>query len=154
MSNQNQNTPGNPITGNAHININGVRLYEMPLVVDFRGSLTYGEYDKLLPFIPLRYFFVFDVPSREIRGEHAHRECHQFLVCLKGSCSVVVDDGNNRAEILLDRPNLGLHVPPMTWTIEYKYSADAVLMVLASDTYQAQDYIRDYDAFLKEAGAA
>jgi len=125
-------------------------LYEMPHVMDLRGSLTFAEYDKSLPFIPRRYFLVFDVPSREVRGEHAHRECHQFLVCIKGSCSVVVDDGEKRTEVVLNRPTLGLHVPPMVWATEYKYSPDAVLMVLASEVYKSEDYIRDYDLFLKE----
>ncbi|HSR31217.1 MAG TPA: FdtA/QdtA family cupin domain-containing protein, partial [Anaerolineae bacterium] len=106
------------------------------------------EADNPLPFMPRRYFIVFDVPSREVRGEHAHRECHQFLVCIKGNCSAVVDDGQDRAEILLDRPNLGLYIPPLTWATEYKYSPDAVLLVLASDIYRADDYIREYDEFL------
>jgi len=132
------------------LGVKDVKLYEMPIVVDLRGNLTFAEYDTSLPFVPKRYFLVFDVPSREVRGEHAHRLCHQFLVCIKGSCSVVVDDSQNRIEVLLDRPNLGLHIPPMVWATEYKYSADAVLMVLASDIYNAEDYIRDYDLFLKE----
>ena len=135
---------------NSNLGVKGVQIFEIPTVVDLRGKLTFAEYDRSLPFIPNRYFLVFDVPSREVRGEHAHRQCHQFLVCIKGSCSVVVDDGQNRTEILLNRPNLGLHVPPMIWATEYKYSQDAVLMVLASDIYKAEDYIRDYDLFLKE----
>jgi acetyltransferase-like isoleucine patch superfamily enzyme/dTDP-4-dehydrorhamnose 3,5-epimerase-like enzyme len=128
----------------------GVRLYELPIIKDLRGSLSFAEYDKSLPFTPQRYFLVFDVPSKEVRGEHAHRQCHQFLVCIKGNCSVVVDDGLNRLEVLLNRPNLGVHVPPMVWATEYKYSQDAVLLVLASHVYKEDDYIRDYDLFLKE----
>lgn len=128
----------------------GARLYELPIIKDLRGSLSFAEYDKSLPFTPQRYFLVFDVPSKEVRGEHAHRQCHQFLVCIKGNCSVVVDDGCNRAEVLLNRPNLGVHVPPMLWATEYKYSQDAVLLVLASHIYKEEDYIRDYDLFLKE----
>lgn len=132
------------------LGIGGTALYELPLVSDLRGNLTFAEYEQSLPFLPQRYFLVFDVPSKDIRGEHAHRKCHQFLVCVKGSCSVVVDDGQNRTEVLLNRPNLGLHVPPWVWATEYKYSQDAVLMVLASEVYKAEDYIRDYDTFLKE----
>lgn len=132
------------------LGIEGVHLYEMPVIIDLRGSLTFAEFGSSLPFIPKRYFLVYEVPSKDVRGEHAHRECHQFLVCIKGSCSVVVDDGQNRAEVLLNHPNLGLHVPPMVWTTEYKYSQDAVLMVLASDKYEAEDYIRNYDLFLEE----
>jgi len=134
------------------VGVRGVSVVKLPLVVDLRGSLSFAETGQFLPFIPQRYFLVFDVPSREVRGEHAHRTCHQFLVCIKGSCSVMVDDGQHRAEVLLDRPNLGVHVPPMVWATEYKYSADAVLLVLASDVYKAEDYIRDYDLFLKELG--
>lgn len=132
------------------LNVVGVRLHELPIVSDLRGNLTFAEYNGVLPFVPKRYFLVFDVPSRDVRGEHAHRDCHQFLVCVKGSCSVVVDDGRNRVEILLNRPNLGLHIPPMVWATEYKYSPEAVLMVLASDVYRPDDYIRDYDQFIKE----
>lgn len=132
------------------LGIGGVTLYELPIVSDLRGSLTFAEYEKSLPFVPQRYFLVFDVPSKDVRGEHAHRECHQFLICVKGTFSVVVDDGLNRAEISLNRPNLGIHIPPMVWATEYKYSQDAVLMGLASDVYKAEDYIRDYDLFLKE----
>jgi len=134
------------------VGVQGVSVVKLPLVVDLRGSLSFAETGQFLPFVPQRYFLVFDVPSREVRGEHAHRTCHQFLVCIKGSCSVVVDDGQHRAEVLLDRPNLGIHVPPMVWATEYKYSVDAVLLVLASDVYKAEDYIRDYDLFLKELG--
>lgn len=132
------------------LKIKSVHLYELPLIVDLRGSLTFAELGGSLPFTPERFFLVFDVPSREIRGEHAHRTCHQFLICTSGSCLVVVDDGQDRAEIVLDRPNLGIHVPPMVWATEYKYSPDAVLLVFASDIYKAEDYIRDYDLFLKE----
>lgn len=132
------------------LGIRGARFYKLPLVEDLRGSLTFAEINQTLPFIPKRYFMVFDVPSKEIRGEHAHRECHQFLICVNGSCSVALDDGQNRTNVILNHPNLGLHVPPMVWATEYKYSQDAILMVLASDIYKAEDYIRDYDEFLRE----
>lgn len=132
------------------VGVTGVGVLELPVITDLRGSLSFAEHQNMLPFIPKRYFLVYDVPSREVRGEHAHRQCHQFLICVKGSCAVVVDDGKNRAEVLLSHPNLGIHIPPMVWATEYKYSQDAVLLVLASDVYKAEDYIRDYDQFLKE----
>ena len=132
--------------------IEGVRLYDLAVITDLRGSLSFAEYGKELPFIPKRFFLVYDVPSKDIRGEHAHRELQQFLVCTKGSISVMVDDGDNRVEYCLNRPNFGLYVPPMIWSSQYQYSADAVLMVLASDIYKAEDYIRDYDEFLSEIG--
>lgn len=131
----------------------GVSLHRMPRVVDIRGSLTVGEFDRSIPFAVKRYFMVFDVPSMETRGEHAHRECHQFLICVRGSCAVVADDGAHRQEFLLDRPDVGIHLPPMVWGIQYKYSADAVLLVFASHYYDSTDYIRDYSQFRQLAGA-
>lgn len=134
--------------------VDGVTLHRLPRVTDIRGSLTVGEFDRSIPFPVKRYFMVFDVPSLETRGEHAHRECHQFLICVRGSCAVVADDGKHRQEFLLDRPDLGLHLPPMVWGIQYKYSADAVLLVLASHYYEAADYVRDYSEFQKLAGVS
>ena len=131
----------------------GVNLHRMPRVPDIRGSLTVGEFERSIPFPAKRYFVVFDVPSVETRGEHAHRECHQFLICVRGSCSVVVDDGTNRQEFVLDRPELGIHLAPMVWGIQYKYSADAVLLVFASHYYDNADYIRDYSEFRQLVGA-
>jgi hypothetical protein len=128
--------------------VGAAALYHLPLVLDLRGNLSYAQYADVLPFAPLRYFLVFNVPGREVRGEHAHRKCGQFLVCVKGSCAVVVDDGKFRAEVRLERPDLGLYVPAMVWAVEYDFSPDAVLMVLASHEYQAADYIRSYDEFL------
>lgn len=130
--------------------VKGVRLHNLPIINDLRGNLTFAEINNNLPFIPQRFFMVFNVPSKEIRGEHAHLACHQFLICIKGSCAVVVDDGYNRAEILLNRPNLGLHIPPLIWATEYKYTLDAILLVFASDIYKEDDYIRDYNCFLRK----
>lgn len=128
--------------------IDGVTLVELPHISDMRGGLSVGEFQRTVPFDAKRYFIVFDVPSEETRGEHAHRECHQFLLCVRGRVSVVADDGAARQEFLLDRPNLGLHLPPMVWGIQYKYSSDAVLLVFASHYYDAADYIRDYYDFI------
>ena len=131
--------------------VRGVRIYELPLIHDPRGNLTVGEFERTLPFVPKRYFMTLDVPSFDLRGEHAHRTCHQFLLCVHGSCAVVVDDGLNREEFLLDRPTFGIHVPPMVWATEYKHSQDSTLLVFASEYYDPADYIRDYQIFLKEA---
>ncbi len=94
------------------------------------------------------------VPSRETRGEHAHRACHQFLVCTSGQVSAVVDDGRHRSEVCLDNPRTGLYVPPMVWGTQYNYSPDAVLLVFASEPYDAADYVRDYREFRRLAGRA
>ena len=125
----------------------------MPIIEDLRGALSFGEIGQHLPFTPKRYFLIFDVPSQEVRGEHAHRDLQQFLVCIRGSCTVLLDDGDIRDEFVLDSPRIGLLVPPMVWSVQYKYSADAMLLVLASDIYKAEDYIRDYDLFHQELRA-
>ncbi|WP_236903995.1 WxcM-like domain-containing protein [Comamonas serinivorans] len=130
------------------VGVGAVTLHRMKCVRDMRGDLSVGEFPADIPFAPQRYFLVFNVPSEETRGEHAHRECHQFLLCVSGSCAVVVDDGQTRREILLDSPDLGLYLPPMTWGIQYKYSAQACLLVFASHPYDAGDYIREYAAFI------
>ncbi|YCO03458.1 WxcM-like domain-containing protein [Vibrio sp. VNB-15] len=127
--------------------VNGVTTHSFPLITDLRGSLSVGEFDKEIPFDVKRYFTIFGVPSKEVRGEHAHKECHQFLICLHGSCNVLVDDGINREEVILDAPNKGVYLPPMTWGVQYQYSSDAVLIVFASHYYNADDYIRDYSIF-------
>ena len=127
--------------------VKGVTLHHFAVVPDMRGNLTVGEFDRQVPFKPLRYFMVFGVPSREIRGEHAHHTCHQFLICVRGSCAVMADDGVNKIEVPLDGPDHGLYLPPLTWGVQYKYSPDAMLMVFASDYYDAADYIRDYADF-------
>ena len=129
--------------------VGNASLQRFKFVEDLRGNLTVGDFDKELPFQPKRHFLVFGVPGQEVRGEHAHYECHQFLIAPHGSVSVVADDGVNRREVLLDHPSLGFYLPPLTWGIQYKYSSDAVLLVFASHSYDPDDYIRDYDEFLE-----
>ncbi len=127
----------------------GVTLHRLPEIDDLRGNLSFGEIGKQVPFEVKRYFLVYGVASKEIRGEHAHRSLHQFLVCVHGRCHVVADDGRARQEFTLDSPSLGLYLPPLVWATQYKYSEDAVLMVLASDKYDPASYIRDYSEFLE-----
>jgi UDP-2-acetamido-3-amino-2,3-dideoxy-glucuronate N-acetyltransferase len=127
--------------------VRDVNFHELPLINDMRGNLSVGEFDRSIPFPVKRYFLIFDVPSREIRGEHAHRLCHQFLICVMGSCTVVADDGTNRQEFLLNRKNLGIYIPAMTWCTQYKYSKDAILLVFSSEHYDDNDYIREYREF-------
>jgi acetyltransferase-like isoleucine patch superfamily enzyme/dTDP-4-dehydrorhamnose 3,5-epimerase-like enzyme len=129
--------------------VHGVSLHTFHTVPDLRGTLSVGEFEREIPFVPRRYFMVYGVPTAETRGEHAHKKCHQFLIVVKGSVHVVADDGKNREEIVLDRLDTGLYLPPMTWGIQYRYSPDAVLLVFASDYYEADDYIRDYNDFLR-----
>jgi hypothetical protein len=134
--------------------VRDVSLHEFTTVVDIRGRLSAAELGRDIPFQPARFFLVYDVPSTETRGAHAHRRCQQLLVAARGHLSVVADDGEVRQEFLLDSPSLGLHLPALTWGIQYKCSADAVLLVLASHPYDPTDYIRDYAEFVALAREA
>lgn len=133
--------------------VDGVTLHHLHQVQDMRGSLSVAEFGSDVPFAVRRYFLVFDVPSMQVRGEHAHHQCRQFLVAVKGSVHVLADDARHSEEFILDRPALGLLLPPMTWSVQYRYSPDAVLLVLASEHYDPEDYIRDYDRFVVLARA-
>jgi UDP-2-acetamido-3-amino-2,3-dideoxy-glucuronate N-acetyltransferase len=131
----------------------GARLCALTRVCDPRGDLLAAEMGRELPFAPARLFVVHNVPSSKARGEHAHRRCHQFLVCLKGSVFVGLDNGRVREEVCLSRDQVGLHIPPMVWTVQSRYSEDAILLVAASDPYDPADYIREYDVFMQEVGS-
>jgi acetyltransferase-like isoleucine patch superfamily enzyme/dTDP-4-dehydrorhamnose 3,5-epimerase-like enzyme len=132
--------------------VSRVRIHELKHVTDLRGDLCVAELKKDVPFAVRRVFFVYDVPSARIRGAHVHKELHEFLICLRGSVSVVATDGEHHAEFCLDKPWLGLYLPPRVWRTLYKFSPDAILAVLASHEYDPSDYIRDYDQFLQMVG--
>jgi len=125
----------------------GVQLFTLPRITGDNGSLIVAEIGAGLPFVARRIFTLLDIPQGEARGTHAHRQCEQFLICLKGSVTAVIDDGTRREEIVLDSPTRGLYMPALTWGTQYDYSSDALLLVLASDPYDADDYIHDYDEF-------
>ena len=127
----------------------GASLRHFPEVRDDRGALSFGEVIQHLPFTPLRYFLVYDVPPDAIRGFHAHQEMHELLVCVRGACTVELDDGQTKEAIRLDSPRMGLHIPPRIWRIHREYTEGAVLMALASTLHDPADYIWDYDEFLR-----
>lgn len=130
-------------------NVDGVKIFRFPIVRDVRGNLSVGNFINEIPFQPKRFFTVFDVPSKEIRGEHAHKECEQFIMCMAGSVHVYVDDGENKREFILNQSNIGIYIPPLVWAAQYHYSPDAMLFVFASDYYDANDYIRNYDEYIQ-----
>ena len=115
---------------------------------DMRGSLVALGLEDDLPFEPKRFFIVYDVPSADVRGEHAHKTCHQALICLSGTVRAIVDDGSRRDEYLLDSPSKFLYMEPGTWGTQFAYSENAVLGVFASHDYDPDDYIREYSEFL------
>lgn len=127
--------------------VRGVQLVQLVQAVDMRGSLHAAEVEQHIPFSPKRVFTVSGVSSEEVRGEHAHKQCEQFLICVRGSVNAIVDDGMHREEYVLDKASIGLYMPSMIWGTQYKYSPDAVLLVLASHGYDNDDYIRDYSEF-------
>jgi acetyltransferase-like isoleucine patch superfamily enzyme len=134
--------------------VKGVSVVPLRLAADARGSLAVAEVGPQLPFVPRRVFFIYDVPTRQVRGEHAHRRQQLLLVCVKGSSSLVVDDGIEREELLLDSPGRGVHLEPMVWAVQYGFSSDAVLAVAASGEYDPDEYVRDYEEFLALAASA
>ncbi len=127
----------------------GVAFHALPHFEDERGELTVAELNSSLPFPVVRLYMVHDVPAGGVRGNHAHRSLHQMLIGLRGSCTVLADDGEHRREFRLDTPAHGLYVPPMIWSSQYQFTPDAVLLVLASAPYDANDYIRGYAEFLE-----
>jgi len=131
------------------LGVGGSALWRLPHFRDDRGSLVVAELPTDLPFAPRRIFTVYDVPSYDVRGEHAHRECRQLLLATHGALSVVVDDGKETREVRLDVPTVALYMPPMIWGVQYKFTPDAVLLVLASHPYAPDDYIRDRAEFVK-----
>jgi hypothetical protein len=106
-----------------------------------------------VPFEIRRIFYIYDVPTEEGRGAHAHRTLTQFLVCLAGSFDVAVDDGEFQAKIHLNRPWKGVLIPPMIWSAEVNFDPGSVCLVLASEKYDASDYIRDHEEFLRLRGS-
>lgn len=131
-----------------------VKIHRFHHVIDTRGNLTVGEFPRDLPFAVKRFFLIYDVPSAECRGEHAHLNCHQFLIAVKGSLRVTADDGYRRSVFVLSSPAEGLYLPPMTWGIQDSYTSDAVLLVFASEFYDPDDYVRDYAEFKRLANQA
>ena len=121
----------------------------LPQIGDRSGHITaINNFDEI-PFEVNRVFYLYDIPGGESRGAHAHRECHQFLVAASGSFEVLLDDGKSMRQVVLNRPHLGLHIPPGIWASEINFSSGAICLVLASLVYSEDDYIRDYNEFLK-----
>jgi len=111
------------------------------------GNITVVENGQNIPFEVKRVYYLYDVPSGEARGGHAHYDLEQFIVAASGSFDVILDDGINKKRVSLNRPNLALHVVPGLWRELDNFSSGSICMVLASHKYEETDYIRDYDEF-------
>jgi dTDP-4-dehydrorhamnose 3,5-epimerase-like enzyme len=125
-------------------------IIDLPKINDPRGNLTFIEENKHIPFEVKRVFYIYDIPTGQNRGAHAHKMLHQFLICLSGSLDVNLDDGHNKKTIHLNRPWQGLYIPPMIWGSETNFDPGTIYIVLASSFYDESDYYRDYELFLKD----
>jgi len=124
-------------------------IIELPKISDPRGNLTFIESKQHVPFEIKRVFYLYDIPTAADRGAHAHRQLHQFIVCLSGSFDVSLDDGVQKKSVHLNRPWQGLHIPPMIWASEINFDAGSICMVLASENYDESDYYRNYNEYIK-----
>lgn len=126
-----------------------IKMYPFPPHGDDRGQLVAIEAMKDLPFEIKRVYYIYDTLPGVRRGFHAHRNLQQILLCVNGSCKIHLDNGFDTAEVLLDKPNVGLYIANDMWREMYDFTPGAVLLVLASEYYDEADYIRNYDNFIK-----
>lgn len=131
------------------VSVYNCSLIELQKINFDQGNLTFVQNDESFPFNVKRIFYLYDVPGGESRGAHAHKECHQFLIAASGSFEVLLDDGKIKRQIQLNRPNVGLHIPPGIWASEINFSSGSICLVLASHNYDEQDYIRKYEDFIE-----
>lgn len=122
-------------------------IVELPRIPNRAGNITPINNNEEIPFDVRRVFYIYDIPGGEDRGAHAHKECHQFLVAASGSFEIELDDGKIKRTVVLNRPNFGLHIPPGIWAAEKGFSSGAVCLVLASEKYKPEDYIRKYEEY-------
>ena len=143
-----ENSANSKILKTGKISVFSCSLFELSKIHDVEGNLTYIYENEHVPFPINRVFYSYDIPGGESRGAHAHKKCHQFIIAASGSFEVALSDGVNKRTILLNRPFWGLHVPPGIWASEQGFSSGSICLVLASDYYDEDDYIRDYDEYL------
>lgn len=124
-------------------------LIELPVIKNRSGNITPVHSQTNIPFNIERVFYIYDIPSGEKRGMHAHKHCHEILIATSGSFEVELDDGINKRTVLLNRPMHGLYIPPGVWATEKEYSSGAICLALASETYNSNDYINTYFEFKK-----
>lgn len=129
--------------------INNCSLLEFPKLNSGKGVITAVNNLKEIPFEIKRVYYLFDIPDGEIRGGHAHRNLHQIILAVSGSFDITLDDGTNKSSINLSKPNKALYLPPGLWRDLDNFSAGSICLVLASQEYSEEDYIRDYYQFKK-----
>ena len=127
--------------------LNTIQYINFPTIEDTRGNLAFIQND-VLPFEFKRIYYLFDVPSNAFRGGHSHINQHEILIALSGSFEVVLDDGLEKKTFLLNKPNVGLHIPTGIWRELQNFSSGAVCLVVAQNVFEEADYVRDYKEFL------
>lgn len=127
------------------------KIIELPKILDNRGNLTFMESSRHIPFEIKRVYYLYDVPGGALRGGHAHLNLSQFIIAASGSFTVHTENGHEKEDFYLNRSYYGLYIPTMTWREIDNFSSGSVCLVLASEFYNADDYIRDYDEFIKIA---
>ena len=131
------------------MNLSKCKIIDLPKVTDTRGNLTFVEENKHIPFQIKRVYYLYDVPAGEARGGHAHKRLQQLIISANGSFDVVLDDGSKRKRFHLNRSYYGLYLPSMIWRELDNFSSGSVCLVLASELFEEDDYIRDYETFRK-----
>ncbi len=129
--------------------INQCHLISLPKIQDERGCLGFAEGGTHIPFDIARIYYLYQVPDSKVRGAHAHKVLQQLMIPIAGSFDIELDDGHSKKTFHLNDPSQGLYICPMIWRDLSNFSQDAVCLVLASEKYDAADYIRDYDEFVK-----
>jgi hypothetical protein len=123
-------------------------LIYLPKIRNRSGNITPVQNNIEIPFAVQRIFYLYDIPGGESRGAHSHKKCHQFLIAASGAFEVLLDDGKTKRQVMLNQPDRGLHIPPGIWASEINFSSGANCLVLASEKYDAADYIREYQDYL------
>lgn len=129
-------------------NVYDCSIFELPKIENRAGNISPIHNNIEIPFSIKRIFYLYDIPGGESRGAHAHMECHQFLIAVSGSFEVLLDDGKTKRIVQLNRPYVGLHVPPGIWASEINFSSGSICLVFASHLYDENDYLRSYENFI------
>lgn len=129
--------------------VNDCKIIDLKKIINDKGNLTPVENSTDIPFDVKRIYYLYDVPGGETRGGHAHQKLQQFVICLSGSFDILLDDGTNKKTYKLNRSHYGLFIPPMIWRELVNFSTGAICLVLASEFYEENEYLRDYDEYVK-----
>jgi oxalate decarboxylase/phosphoglucose isomerase-like protein (cupin superfamily) len=125
----------------------GVELIELPKILDKRGNLSFFENSNQIPFDIKRTYWIYDVPGGELRGSHAFKKSHEFIIALSGSFDIVLNDGNKEKKYSLNRSYHGLYVPNLLWRRLENFSTNSLALIVSSISYDGDDYIRDFEEF-------